>query len=322
MKTVPFVCNRVRINYCELYVVVIQSFPMKGKTIKAYAKINLGLDVVGRRDNGYHDVDMIMQTIDIHDIVGISCEEVNIADNRIYMGVSQHSYGEELSGGDDNLCIKAAKALLEATGTNGYDIDISLEKHIPIAAGMAGGSTDAAAVLILLNELCETGLFVDELCGIGVKLGADIPFCIRGGCMRAQGIGEELRAISPVPEWDVLIAKPPIAVSTAEVYKRSDAAMDVRHPDIDALEQAIVRDDIMGACSVMGNVLEAVTRDMHPVIGEIEATMAACGAIRAMMTGSGPTVFGIYPNSETCEKAAEVLKEKGLCPEVFATKTR
>ena len=280
-------------------------------TETAYAKINLGLDVIGRRDNGYHEVDMIMQTVGISDTVEISRA------SDISMEIRQSSSGEELSAGEDNLCIKAARAILP----EGEGVHIVLHKNIPIAAGMAGGSTDAAAVLRGVNALFDLGLSTDRLREAGVRLGADIPFCVIGGCHRSRGIGEILTPISPATDWSLLIAKPAIAVSTAEVYKGYDSAIDVRHPDIDALEQALFEGDERKACMNMGNVLAPVTIGMHPVIGDVIATMTATGALHAMMTGSGPTVFGIYESDEACETAKRALAKKDLCPEIFVTHT-
>lgn len=306
---------------------------MRSISNKAYAKINLGLDVVGRRPDGYHEVDMIMQTVDIFDTVDIHIGSISelkeyfgeAAGKELCMEIQQDSYGERLLADDDNLCIKAAKAVLNSADhelKEDEGIRILLHKRIPIAAGMAGGSTDAAAVIRGLNELLDLSLSTDEMCRIGLSLGADIPYCIIGGCMRARGIGEELTAIRPAPDWNVLIAKPPIAVSTPEVYKAYDSSDSLYHPDIDALMQHIVSGDLTAACRCMENDLEEVTKGKYPIIAQIEDEMLKAGAIRSLMTGSGPTVYGIFEDEITCEKAAQTIKDKGLCPEVFATRMR
>lgn len=275
---------------------------------KAYGKINLSLDVTGRRNDGYHLVRMIMQTVDICDILTIE----KVSDGSISMTTDDRN----LPVGDDNLCIKAAKLLKNEFGFS-EGVKIHLEKNIPVAAGMAGGSTDAAAVLKGLNQMFGLGLSQSELMERGLLLGADIPFCIMGGTALSEGIGEELTALSPMPKVDVLIAKPPVDVSTKDVYQALDSLESYEHPDIDQMISAIEKCDIEGVCDAMGNVLADVTMPRVPLIKEIRDTMVAFGATGAMMTGSGPTVFGIFEDRDDFEECFEHLKEKNICEKLY-----
>lgn len=285
---------------------------MKEITRQAYGKINLGLDVLGKREDGYHIVRMIMQTVELHDTLTFK----ENATGEITMTCDN----ETLPVDDNNLCIRAAKLLKDEFGFEG-GVDIHLKKRIPIAAGMAGGSTDAATVLKAVNEIFELGLSKKELMKRGVTLGADIPYCIMGGTALAEGIGEELTRLSPMPSVPVLIAKPPVNVSTGQVYGALDSLETYDHPNIDALIHSIEYEDILGIAPKMGNVLADVTMPMVPEIAEIVDFMELHGAVRAMMTGSGPTVFGIFENNDEMEKCRKALEELGVCENLSSTST-
>ena len=279
--------------------------------LKALAKINIGLDVTGIREDGYHEVRMIMQTVNLFDkliIKKTSDGAVTMTSNLNFLPVN-----------DDNLCIKAAKLLLEefniSTGVN-----IQLEKHIPVAAGMAGGSTDAAAVLFGINKLFNLKLSKKALMERGVKIGADVPYCIMRGTALAEGIGEVLSPVHPMVKCTVLIAKPGISVSTKAVYESLDSCFDnVKHPDIDQLIKDIEKQDLNAICSHMGNVLEEVTIPMHPIIADIKKNMMDNGAIGAMMSGSGPTVFGFFEDNKTVKAAKEALTKTGMVKQLYLT---
>lgn len=282
----------------------------------AYAKINLALDVTGRLDNGYHLVKMIMENVSIYDELEIRC-----SDNA---GIRMTCDKEGLSCGDDNLVIKAAKALLTEAGyiSDGVcdiGVDIKLNKNIPMAAGMAGGSTDAAAVLNGLNQMLDIGFDKEKLCEIGVKLGADIPYCILGGSYLAEGIGEKLTKISNPPKAHLAIIKPGIDVSTKFVYEHIDNnSKDIIHPDVDGMLDAFEKSDLQGVCSRLGNVLRDVTVPAYPIVLELEEYLLNHGAMGALMSGSGPTVFALYEDEEKCSFAIESAKKD--YPDMFIQK--
>ena len=277
---------------------------------KAYAKVNLGLDVTGRREDGYHLVSMVMQTVGIcDDIVVYKTKDPNISLDIDYGGVHLA-----------NPLSKAARVINERLGIqHGYFIHLT--KRIPVAAGMAGGSSDAAAVLRAINRLENAGLSTEELQELGVSLGADVPYCILGGTMHAGGIGEVLSPMKPFDQVPILVAKPPEGVSTAEVYHALDALEEIQHPDIQAIRKAVEDRDVEGLANCMGNVLMDVTLPKHPIVGTIRDKMLAGGAVGSMMTGSGPTVFGLYKTDEDCRKAAEMIRAAGICETVIATRT-
>lgn len=284
---------------------------MDSINLKALAKINIGLDVTGIREDGYHEVSMIMQTVNLFDKLTIS----KTKDSSVTMSTNL----KFLPVNDDNLCIKAAKLLLEEfkvpTG-----VHIELEKHIPVAAGMAGGSTDAAAVLFGVNQLYKLKLSRQDLMERGVKIGADVPYCIMRGTALAEGIGEVLTPLPPMIKCPVLIAKPGISVSTKDVYQSLDACFDtVKHPDIPQLIEDIKVQDLEALCSHMGNVLEEVTIPMHPIIADIKAHMLEHGAVGAMMSGSGPTVFGFFKDNKTAKEAKEALTKTGMVKQLYLT---
>ena len=285
---------------------------MESIRLKARAKINLGLDVLRKREDGYHDVRMVMQTIGIYDrliITRIPEEDIRIKSNLFFLPVNEN-----------NLIYKAAKLLKDSAGFAG-GVEIDLNKFIPVSAGLAGGSTDAASTLFGLNRLFDLGLSTKDLMELGVSIGADVPYCVMRGTALAEGIGEKLTALPPLPRCWILIAKPPINVSTKLVYESLDMNGVDRHPDIDGLIDAIKRQDINGVCSLMGNVLENVTVPLYPVIESIKNDMMDNGAINAMMSGSGPTVFGIFPDEETILKCQAFLKKKGEARQVYITES-
>ncbi|MBQ7614359.1 MAG: 4-(cytidine 5'-diphospho)-2-C-methyl-D-erythritol kinase [Butyrivibrio sp.] len=277
-------------------------------TRKAYAKINLGLDVIGKRDDGYHLVRMIMQNVDLYDTL-------TFADNDTGK-INLKASAETIPVDDSNLICKVAHQLQKEYGVT-KGADIFLEKRIPVAAGMAGGSTDGAVAYLALNELWNLGLDKEQLCKLAVKLGADIPYCIVGGTALSEGIGEVLTPLKDMPHCYLVIAKPAIAVSTGWVYTELDSREIQKHPDIDGIRKALEGGDIKGMCDLIGNVLEDVTTSKYSIITDIEKILEDNGAIRAFMTGSGPTVFAVFDSKEEAEKGYEAVKESGLAPELF-----
>ncbi len=280
-------------------------------TQKAYSKVNIGLDVLRRRPDGYHELKMIMQTVDI-------CDELTF-EKKEEPGIQLRIEGADLPTDENNLVCRAAALLLEEKQI-GEGVSITLKKRIPIAAGMAGGSADAAATMRGLNALFEMGCSAEELRRLGVKLGADIPYCILGGTMLSEGIGEVLTPLPPPPECCLVVAKPDIDVSTAFVYQNLRADSLPFHPDIDGMAEALAAGDLKGITDRMGNVLETVTVREYPVIDKIKKRMCGLGAENALMSGSGPTVFGIYKEKETAEKTADVIRKEKLAGAVFVTK--
>ncbi len=279
-------------------------------TQKAYAKVNIGLDVLRRRPDGYHELRMIMQTVDI-------CDELTF-EKKEEPGILLRIDGAALPTDENNLVCRAAALLLEEKQIE-QGVSITLKKRIPIAAGMAGGSADAAATMRGLNALFELGCSMEELRRLGVKLGADIPYCISGGTMLSEGIGEILTPLPSPPECHLVVAKPDIDVSTAFVYQNLRADSLPFHPDIDGMAEALAAGDLKGMTDRMGNVLETVTVREYPVIDRIKKRMCELGAENALMSGSGPTVFGIYKEKETAEKTADVIRKEKLAGAVFVT---
>ena len=272
-------------------------------TMKAYAKINLGLDVVRRLENGYHEVRMVMQNIDLYD-------KVNIYRNRTGEIKVTTNLGF-LPTGPDNLVYKAA-ALLKDEFNIKDGVTLDLYKFIPVAAGMAGGSTDAAAVLKGMNKMFNLGLSDEELMVRGAKLGADIPYCIMGGTALAEGIGEVLTKLPDCPSCYVVIGKPPISVSTKYVYEHLVLDENTVHPDIDGIVDSINNGNIYGVADRLSNVLETVTETAYPIIGKIKSRMMDMGALNSIMSGSGPTVFGLFDDLEKANACKEVLKTERL----------
>jgi len=279
--------------------------------LKAYAKINLGLDVVRKREDGYHEVRMIMQTIKLFDKLTFRLleeDEIRIKTNLGFLPVNE-----------ENLVYKAVKLIKDK-----YQIDKGLEidlfKCIPVAAGMAGGSTDCAAALVGAAKMCGLHLSKQELMELGVKLGADVPYCVLRGTALSEGIGEILTPLPPMPDCYILIAKPSISVSTKFVYENLRANELEQHPDIDGMVEAIKAGSLSGITDRMENVLETVTIPAHPIIEDIKNCMKENGAINSLMSGSGPTVFGIYDSEEKAEQARGIIREKNLAQQVYVVK--
>ncbi|XCP85747.1 4-(cytidine 5'-diphospho)-2-C-methyl-D-erythritol kinase [Roseburia hominis] len=281
---------------------------MEKLELKALGKINLGLDVLGRRENGYHDVRMVMQTLYLYDNVTLI--------KKSQPGIEVETNLHFLPKDENNIAWKAAQLLMEEFQIRD-GIKIILDKHIPVAAGMAGGSSNAAAVLYGMNRMFSLGLSEKELMNRGVKLGADVPYCIMRGTVLAEGIGEQLTALPPLPRCQILIAKPPISVSTKMVYDKLDSKEITEHPDIDGILEGLAQKDIRMVAASMGNVLEKVTIEAYPVIARIKESMMHSGAMGAMMSGSGPTVFGLFEDRRSARKAAEQIKSKGLAKQVY-----
>lgn len=279
--------------------------------LKAMAKINLGLDVLRKREDGYHDLRMIMQSIYLYDQIELSRKSepgIQVEVNLSYLPV-----------GEDNLVYRAAKLLMDEFAiTDG--VTIRLQKYIPVAAGLAGGSSDAAAVLVGINRMFNLKLSQEELMKRGVKIGADVPYCIMRGTALAEGIGEKLTRLPNTPEVHVLLAKPAIHVSTQFVYGNLRASELTEHPDIDGQIDAVKRGDIYAMAEKMGNVLETVTIPAHPVIQDIKDHMMEHGAINSMMSGSGPTVFGLFDDQQKAKEAYESMQASGLAKNVFLTR--
>ncbi len=282
---------------------------METLKLNAYAKINLGLDVIGRLPNGYHEVKMIMQSVGI-------CDELTF--EKQPSGITVTTDSGELPTDENNLIYRAAKLLLDTCAVK-EGVRIHLTKRIPIAAGMAGGSTDAAATLKAVNQLFRFGKTKEELMELGVKIGADVPYCILGGTALAEGIGERLTPLPPMPDCHLLVAKPDINVSTKYVYTTLDAAPILFHPDIDGMTAAIFAGDLTGITARLGNVLETVTVPAHPIISKIKEKFLELGSDGVLMSGSGPTVFGIFSDKTTAEKAYASMKQSSLAGQVFLT---
>ena len=278
--------------------------------LRALAKINLGLDVLGKREDGYHELRMIMQTINMYDQLEIEvCQEpgIHISTNLPFIPTNEN-----------NLVYKAAKLLKEEFHIE-EGVRISLNKHIPVAAGLAGGSSNAAAVLFGMNRMFRLGLSQKDLMERGVQLGADVPYCIMRGTVLAEGIGEELSVLPAMPKCTVLIAKPPISVSTKTVYEALDSKETGTHPDIDGIIDGLKAGSLKRVAACMGNVLEDVTIPIHPVIEDIKREMMEAGALNAMMSGSGPTVFGLFENRGAAREAQRRIREKSLARQVYVT---
>ena len=289
---------------------------------KAYAKINLSLDVIGRLPNGYHLVKMIMQTVNLYD--ELSFEEFDIPAKKGAVDYLDRIIlsGEagDLEMNEDNLIVKAAKLMMDKVPAN-KGVKIFLNKNIPIAAGMAGGSTDAAATFHGLNELFGLGMSDEQLCELGVKIGADVPYCICGGTMLAEGIGEKLSKLPDCPKLTLVIAKPEAGVSTKYVYEHLDALENPEHADVDASLKAISAGDKKQIAESLGNILEQVTIPALPEVAQIKKMLSEAGADGVLMSGSGPTVFSIFSDREKAELAAEMLKSNSPAKFVCVTET-
>ncbi len=284
---------------------------MDGIVLKAYAKINLGLDVLRRRENGYHDLRMIMQTVRIYD-------EINIQRTANPGEIVLTSNVPGLPCDERNLICKAARKMMEE-----YSLPdgllIALNKQIPMAAGMAGGSTDAAAIFNGLNRLFELKEGKENLCKLGVQIGADVPYCIMGGTYLAEGIGEILTPLPKAPDTNLVVIKPDFDVSTKYVYENLHANELKNHPDIDGQIRALKEGDIRALADRMGNVLQNVTIEKYPEIQSIKEDLIKLGSFGSMMSGSGPSVFGMFEKKESAVSAAEGMKEKYPSAAVFVT---
>lgn len=281
---------------------------MKELQLQARAKINLGLDVVQKRDDGYHEVRMIMQTIRLYDRILLKQSEesgIRVRTNLPYLPVNE-----------ENLAYRAAQLLMEEFKIR-QGLEIELQKYIPVAAGMAGGSSDAAAVMVGVNRMFRLGLSKQELMERGVKLGADVPFCIMRGTALSEGIGEILTPLPAMPHCWLLIVKPRLHVSTKWVYGNLRANELTSHPDIDGQIRALREQNLRGLVSRMGNVLENVTIPAHPVIAELKRAMLERGALGAMMSGSGPTVFGVFEEEAAARQAYLELKKENADRQVY-----
>lgn len=276
---------------------------------KSYAKINLTLDVLGRLDNGYHEIKMIMQSINLFDLVVVDAQP---------SGISLSTNCSCLPNNAKNIAYKAAELFFKETKTKG-GAKILIHKNIPIAAGLAGGSGNAAAVLCALNLLYNTDLPDSELARIGLTLGADVPYCIFGGTCLAEGIGERLTPLPSVEGLPVVLVKPPVNISTAVIYKNIDSEKEPRHPDTDAAVSAIKSENTAALCANLFNIMEPVTQNLCPQIPQIKQTLIDLGARAAVMSGSGPTVFGIFSDNAAAKNAHDVLCKEYT--EVFLTHT-
>ena len=299
---------------------------------RGYAKVNLSLDVTGRLENGYHLVKMVMASIGICDELRFSKSDVPGIRLTMKEGSKRPELSQqELSLGEDNLIVKAARAILteDRLAEKGIDIDtlgldIELSKNIPMAAGLAGGSADAAATLRALNRLFDCGLSTEQLCEIGVRLGADVPFCVRQGCYLSEGIGEILTELPNLREGFggkafIALIKPPIDVSTKFVYEHLDTEGVTVHPEVDKQIEAISEGNLKLMTDCMRNVLRDVTVPAYPIVLELENFLKENGALNAMMSGSGPTVFGIFDDEDMCRNAIE--RAKIVYPEMYSGMT-
>ena len=265
-------------------------------TVLAPAKLNLSLDVVGTLPNGYHDLDMVMQTIDLYEKIILKTSR----DLRLSLP------GSFVPANDKNTAVKAALAFFDNTGLLA-GVDINVYKRVPVRAGMAGGSADAAGVLVGLNELYGAKLSMSELCAIGAGIGADVPFALLGGTCRVRGVGDLMKALPPCPDCRFVVVMPSVGVSTPEAFARYDTMGSPVHPDCEAQEQAIRKNDLAAVCAAAGNALEHCSGAVEtPAICEI---LRANGAITAQMTGSGAAVFGIFADESQARAAAAVLRK-------------
>lgn len=273
---------------------------MDSITLPAYAKINLTLDVTGRRPDGYHTVCMVMQSVGLHDDVTVTRTAAG--------GVTLACGAPAVPTDRRNLAVRAAERFFSCTGLACGGLHIDLNKRIPAAAGLAGGSADAAAVLRALNTLYGAGLSAQALCDMGLALGADVPYCLLGGTMLAEGIGEVLTPLPPLPDCWAVLCKPGFAVSTAAVYAALDGCTPSARPDTAGVLRALEAGDYAGVCHRLYNVMERVTACAHAEIGQIKDVLLACGADGAAMSGSGPTTFGLFRSEDKARKAYAALR--------------
>ncbi len=303
---------------------------MEQLTRKAYAKINLGLDALRKRTDGYHELAMVMQTVDICDELTFAVRETPGIE--IYVEWSKDGWinaaldsfpkageAQPVPSDQKNLVWRAAELLMDEFGIK-KGVKITLKKRIPVAAGMAGGSSDCAATLHGINELFELGLSLEELQARGVKLGADVPYCLLGGTALAEGIGEILTPLSPMPGCHLVVAKPAVSVSTPFVFKQLRVNELEVHPDIAGMCAAIRDNDLDGVIARLGNVLETTAIPHFPVVGDLKEELKRLGADGVLMSGSGPTVFAIFKSEKHAQEAADELKKPGLAAQIFVTR--
>ncbi len=279
-------------------------------SLKALAKINLGLDVLGQREDGYHEVRMIMQSIHLYDRVEMKktkSPKIHVETNLYYLPVDEN-----------NLVYRAAQLMKEEFKIKG-GVRITLQKFIPVSAGLAGGSSDAAAVMVGMNRLFNLNVKQGRLMELGMRIGADVPFCIMRGTALAEGIGEKLTALPAMPKCPILIARPAASVSTGHVYEQLNLTPETEHPDIDGIVEQIRQKDLRGVAERMGNILESVTIREYPVIRDIKKLMMDNGALGAMMSGSGPTVFGLFQSEKEIRGAYDMMKQSGLAQNVYTS---
>ncbi len=284
------------------------------KQYKAYAKVNLALDVLRERPDGYHDVRMVMQNLDIYDNLEFTVKNVNEGNS-----ITIETNKPEIPTDESNLIYKAIRLMFEEYNVCG-DVLVKLTKNIPIEAGMAGGSTDCAATLKAVNEIFELHVSLDELMRLGKSLGADVPFCLLGKTALAEGIGEILTEVEGLPECTVLVAKPPAGISTGMIYKNMKCDGQGSRPDISSMIEGLKNHDLKMVASKMENVMETVTRRFCPDIEEIKNAMKEKGALNAIMSGSGPTVFGLFTSSKGAWNAADYIGELDLATDIFVTR--
>ena len=276
---------------------------------RSYAKINLTLDVIGKRPNGYHDVKMIMQTVSLFDLIIV---------DKTYSGITISTNLKYLPTNEKNIAYKAAQIFFKKTGIQG-GVRIIIHKNIPVAAGLAGGSGNGAAVLCAMNALFNAELSEHELCSIAAELGADVPYCIMGGTRLAEGIGEILTPLPSMPKTTTLIVKPPINVSTAAIYEQIDNASIEKRPDTKRIIKALETGNVTEIAQNMCNVMEAVTEKMHPVVGGIKKKLLINGAVGAVMSGSGPSVFGFFDDDKKAKLSHDSFAHQ--YKDVFLVKT-
>ena len=279
--------------------------------LRSYGTINLCLDVVRRREDGYHEVRMVMQTVGLYD-------KLKLRRTR-EPGIRIRTNLPFLPTGPGNLVHRAAGLLMEEFHIDG-GIYVDLYKKIPVAAGMAGGSSNAAAVLVGLNRMFRLGLSKKELMDRGLKLGADVPYCIMRGTALAEGIGEKLSPLPPMPDCHILLAKPPVSVSTKFVYGNLRADALESHPDVDGMIRALEAGSLEETAARMGNVLETVTVPAYPQIQAIKDRMMEAGAMMSLMSGSGPTVFGIFRGQEEAARAGRLIRREGIARQIYTVR--
>lgn len=282
-------------------------------SLKAHAKLNLSLDVLSRREDGYHNLQMIMQSIQLHDTITIK---------EIPAGVEIACEAPYVPNNSSNIAYKAAELMINRYGLD-TGVSIGIDKKIPVAAGMAGGSTDAAAVLKGINTLFKLGIEQNELMEIGKTIGADVPYCIVGGTALAEGIGERITPLSPMKEIPVILVKPRFGVSTAAVFKSLDMEKILERPKTDMIIDALEKGDTKFIAHNLCNVLESVTIERHPLIKKIKKDLIAKGAIGSLMSGSGPTVFGLFEDGQTARKAfSSISRSRNDCFLTYITTQR